>query len=912
MKGRHTPWWLYIVAASFCGYLALNVYLEFRGPETVAKPVFSKGRMVLLEVSPGSPGAAAGLQAGDRVVSVEGQAIHSRRDWVGVRSNFEVGSPRQWEIERGDERLQIVVTLGRQAWSRQSRSDQLISAERYAFWFVALTLAFVVAFSRPHESTALLGAWGFASTATGGLPGYGFAAVWRHTPALLGALLWIPALTTAIRAPLWLSFSALFPRKLFRSPWPLRLVWLVGIGLAIPDILFVYRMVYQPEHTSGTSQVMHSATEILRNLFFVGGLIALAVNYCRLDDRNERRRVRVLVLGTVVAVLGFLPVGIVRELFPGFAPTFFSTPVVTVSFSVGLLLPISFVYALLRHRLFDIRLIVRRGLQYALARRFVLSAVPMIAALLLLDLWLHADQSLAAILRGRGWFYAGLAGLALLALTQRRRCLDSLDRRFFRDRYDAQRILRDVVQEIRGARSLRQEAPQAVARIEAALHAEFAALLCREPRAPAFRALATAPVGYELATFPADTKLIALLRLLGKPLEMPHSDSGWLQQNLPHEETEFLRQARIDLVVPVETSQEHGEALLVLGPKRSEEPYSHEDQDLLAAIADSLAILLAKPPATVEPRRDLFQECPECGACYDTGVTRCPQDSAVPLPVAMPRLLGGRYRLERRLGRGGMGTVYEASDTALERCVALKVVRDDLLGSAEAAERFRREARAAAAFTHPNVVTVYDFGLTVGNRAFLVMELLRGATLRGELRKETRLAAPRTLAILRGVCAAIEAAHKRDLVHRDLKPENIFLARGDSQEIAKVLDFGVAKLVRNITQEATVDTGTGMLLGTLRYMSPEQLRGELANPTWDLWALAVVAYEMLTGGHPFAGENSIELLRAIVAGEAIPLAAHLPAPTSWQRFFDRALGCDVTRRPDSAGSFFSQLESTLQ
>jgi serine/threonine protein kinase len=192
------------------------------------------------------------------------------------------------------------------------------------------------------------------------------------------------------------------------------------------------------------------------------------------------------------------------------------------------------------------------------------------------------------------------------------------------------------------------------------------------------------------------------------------------------------------------------------------------------------------------------------------------------------------------------------------------------------------------------------------------MELLRGATLRRELRKETRLATPRTLAILRGVCAAIEAAHGRDLVHRDLKPENIFLTRSDSQEIAEVLAFGVAKFVHSSAQEATVDTDTGMLLGTLRYMSPEQLRGELATPAWDLWALAVVTYEMLTGGHPFAGESSIELLRAIVAGEAIPLAVHLPAaPTNWQRFFDRALACDAALRPRSPENFLVELQSAV-
>lgn len=914
MTWRGIPWWLYMVAASLCGYFALKLYTDFTGPERVAVGIdrdYAGSRIVLRHILPNSPEARAGLQQGDCIIAVDGQPIHSKPDWWAIAANFEVGTPRRLEIEREGERFDLVLTLGQRHWSQQARPDLLISVLEYARTGVCLLLAFVVAFGRPRDAAALLGAWILAAWGGEGPPGYGFAAAWRHLPTPVGALLWIAFLVQAMGPPAAFTFFAIFPRKLFRSPWPLRLAWTVGLAVTPPGILHEFRMVYRPEHATGMSQAVLTALIIATNLFLLGGLAELVTNYRRLDDLNERRRVRVLVLGNLVGFLGFAPVPI-AELVPGFAPRFFSTPAPILSYFLSLLIPFSFAYALLRHRLFDIRIILRQGLQYALARGIVLSAVPVVAVILLVDLWLHGDQPLVAILHTRGWTYASLAGLALLAFTQRRNWLETLDRRFFRERYDAQRLLREVVQEIRVARDFEQEAPRVVARVESALHPEFAALLVREAQEESFRALATAPAGYELAALPAESKLMALMRVLGKPLEMPHSDSGWLRQKLPREESEFLRRARIDLLVPVETSGEHGEAFLVLGTKRSEEPYSREDQDLLAAIAASLAILLEKPTVEAVPRRDLFQECPNCGACYDTSVSRCIRDSMALVPVALPRLLGGRYRLDRRLGRGGMGTVYEASDTTLERCVAVKVIRDDLLGSAEAAERFRREARAAAAFTHPNVVTVYDFGLTTANRAFLVMELLRGVTLRGELRKETRLTAPRALAILRDVCAAIEAAHERDLVHRDLKPENIFLARSNSHEIAKVLDFGVAKFVHSPAQEATVDTDTGMLLGTLRYMSPEQLRNELPSPVWDLWALGVVAYEMLTGGPPFAGESSVELLRAIVAGRAIPVAVALPdAPTGWQRFFDRALACDAALRPRSPATFLVELQSAL-
>ncbi len=255
-----------------------------------------------------------------------------------------------------------------------------------------------------------------------------------------------------------------------------------------------------------------------------------------------------------------------------------------------------------------------------------------------------------------------------------------------------------------------------------------------------------------------------------------------------------------------------------------------------------------------------------------------------------------------------MGTVYEASDTELARRVAVKLIREDLLGSAEAAERFRREARAAAGLSHPNVVTVHDFGIAADSRAFLVMELLQGVSLREEMRRCGPLLAPRTLEILREVCAAAEAAHRRQLIHRDLKPENVFLVREQDREQAKVLDFGVAKFLPSDTQ-ATADTDPTALLGTWHYMGPEQLRGLPVEVGWDLWALAVMAYEMLTAVRPFQGASAVEWHSAVLSGRFVPLAAHLPeAPASWQEFFASAFAAERARRPASASEFFTRFQ----
>ncbi|MFQ5696276.1 MAG: serine/threonine-protein kinase, partial [Terriglobia bacterium] len=563
------------------------------------------------------------------------------------------------------------------------------------------------------------------------------------------------------------------------------------------------------------------------------------------------------------------------------------------------LMPLSFAYAVVKHRVLEIPMLLRLGLQYALARRVLVGLVPALAAILILDLWLHGDQPLVEVMQARGWVYAILGGLAVVAHTQREGWLRALDRRFFRERYDAQRLLREVVEDVRAARSFERVAPRVVARIEVALHPEFAALLVREPREPSYRSLAAAPAGQAPPPLPADSKLVALVRLLGKPLEVSLTETGWLKQQLPHAETDFLRQARIEWLLPVATALDRTEALLALGPKRSEEPYTREDQDLLVAVATSLALLLERPAPAPVPVSDAFEECPQCGTCYDTGAGRCAQEGATLNLVRVPRLLADRYRLERRLGRGGMGTVYAATDTALERRVAVKVIREELVGSADVAERFRREARAAAGFSHPNVVTVHDFGVAAGTRAFLVMELLEGTGLREELRRQKRLAASRTREILRGVCAAVEAAHRRPLIHRDLKPENIFLARAEAGETPKVLDFGVAKFLPTSTQP-TADTGSSFLVGTLQYMAPEQLRGQAADAAWDLWALAIVAYEMLTGARPFPGATPVEWQSALLAGRFMPLATHLPdAPAPWQEFFERALALEPQRRPRS-------------
>jgi serine/threonine-protein kinase len=192
------------------------------------------------------------------------------------------------------------------------------------------------------------------------------------------------------------------------------------------------------------------------------------------------------------------------------------------------------------------------------------------------------------------------------------------------------------------------------------------------------------------------------------------------------------------------------------------------------------------------------------------------------------------------------------------------------------------------------------------------MELLEGITLRDELRTKKRLDAARTLELFEGICAGVGAAHARGLIHRDLKPENIFLSQKDVSEVVKITDFGIAKTLPQ-TADETRDTITGVVVGTMKYMSPEQLRGRSASPRWDLWALAVIAYETLCGRAPFTGEDSVILQGAIMGMNFPPVTEVLPeAPPRWQEFFEGAFAHAEEGRAESVAVFWQRLRECLE
>ena len=222
-------------------------------------------------------------------------------------------------------------------------------------------------------------------------------------------------------------------------------------------------------------------------------------------------------------------------------------------------------------------------------------------------------------------------------------------------------------------------------------------------------------------------------------------------------------------------------------------------------------------------------------------------------------LLGGRYELGRLIAGGGMGAVWRAVDRRLDRPVAVKLLRANLASDPAFVERFRREARAAAVLSHPNVAGVFDYGEHEGE-AFIVMELVEGENLAERLAREGPLPWPQALAIAGQVARALAAAHAHGLVHRDVKPANVLLS-GVDPPVVKVTDFGIAR-----AEAAVTLTGTGAVLGSAAYVAPEQASGSQVGPAADLYGLGCVLFEMVTGRPPYRGESAVALAAQHVSG----------------------------------------------
>ena len=252
-------------------------------------------------------------------------------------------------------------------------------------------------------------------------------------------------------------------------------------------------------------------------------------------------------------------------------------------------------------------------------------------------------------------------------------------------------------------------------------------------------------------------------------------------------------------------------------------------------------------------------------------------------------VLGERYQLQNPIGRGGMATIYRGLDRRMDRVVAVKVLREAYSTDPKFVTRFQREARAASALQHPNIVQVYDYGQTDGNY-FIVMELIEGTDLRRYLRSRGVLDIDRAVIIAHDIALGLGAAHRRGIVHRDVKPQNVLVGRDGS---IKLTDFGIASVYKDINAERL--TTTGMTLGTVQYYAPEQAQGEIVTPAADVYALGIVMYEMLTGRPPFDGDTPVAVAMQHIQDKPTPpshLNPHIP------RALEEIIMCCLEKLPE--------------
>ena len=439
------------------------------------------------------------------------------------------------------------------------------------------------------------------------------------------------------------------------------------------------------------------------------------------------------------------------------------------------------------------------------------------------------------------------------------------------------KILLNLAQEIRHLDSVQEMAELVAADVEAAFHPRSLYVFFQRDATEELSLGHSTGVHSQVQRIPHHFEVTRRAEGSGRILFFPRDLS-----DLPEDEKEWLVGLQTRLIVPVNDSRRDLVGLLLLGNKRSEEWYNPSDLRLLHALAGQIALsfenlglqsrlgektrVQREVLARLQDREiNLTRECPVCGRCYDSEIEECPRDGAeVVLAVPVERVIGERYRLDRVLGKGGVGSVYQAHDLRLNRPVAVKVLLGSALDNPLAQRRFEREARVVAQLDHPNIVTVHDFGSTEVGNAFIVLEFLEGITLRSALKHRGAIDPIDLAAWVGQILDGLQAAHRNGVIHRDLKPGNVFITQKKGRdELVKLLDFGIAKTKTQPDYEAAHLTLPGVILGTLGYMAPEQVLGHEVDERADLYSVGVMVLEALRGQRPFHGKTPVEVMGSL-------------------------------------------------
>jgi GAF domain-containing protein len=672
----------------------------------------------------------------------------------------------------------------------------------------------------------------------------------------------------------------------------------------------------------------------------LGAALPVLAYKARLTAGEERRRVRLFTscllfgLGPVIAyLLAYLLIAAFADYQQKNLEV--GRPMaITVSLFL-LSIPFSTSYVVLVHRVLELKLVARRALQYALARYSAVALATVPLAAVLLYLYENRSHSLTQLFAGgRTMLLLGASALGMAALSYRRGLLDWVDRRFFREQYDARQILTMLVERVRAIRDAAELAKLIAREADLALHLDGIALLIVDPRTGILKD----PID-RARRLDGSSALAGLISGGSDPLPVDLEDARSPLARLPEKDRHWLADSGFRLLVPILSRDGSLLGIIGLGEKKSGLPFLKEDRQLLHSIASNAAWVLeldqsrtatpwtsaSRQPALAEatpsdplPVTEVAKECSTCGILYQPFTVFCGTCSRRLEPARVPFVLPGKFRFERRIGYGGMGVVYGGSDLALGRAVAVKTLRRV---SPEDAMRLRREARTAAAVSHPHLASIYGIETWQGV-PMLILEFLEGGTLAQKIEQE-RL--PPLAAVDLGIAMAegLAQLHSVDILHRDIKPSNIGFTRDG---VPKLMDFGIARVMFDLRRDGRSDAAgshddasaflpptsvwnqtvtsvdlSQQLAGTLSYLSPEALNGQRADASFDLWSLAIVLFESLLGRKVFGTGDVRKITTRIRLGRVPDFAQVCPEHEgSLGDFFRTALHKSASRRPGTA------------
>ncbi|HZS55167.1 MAG TPA: protein kinase [Bryobacteraceae bacterium] len=832
------------------------------------------GAWIVSEVDPHGP-VAATLHVGDEILRVNGKPL----SWLGP--GFRAlgtypGSTYSVEAKRNAQTFSFRLKMG------AVRDNVLLDTGPNFFISSLLFLSGLwILFGGPGNITARLGSISFlvASLAILGT-------VFEDHPGWSSLTAWIAILLARIPRPVVLVFGwdflSRFPqsikegsaaRLLRYSFYGISIVLWLAINVPVAGELFNlpnFPLLSSIVWLGWEGPFGQDPNAIFDGLISLGTCYVLIRNYRLLTDAGSRRKIRWAAAAYGLGAICLLSLRLLQLVASASTNPFWGTAAnvadAAMILAVGLL-PIALTYAVVKHRVLGVRLVIRRGLQYLLAKNVLRLIVFAPALIVLAQILREPNESISDLVFRSSWrFYLPLMGTAAFSLRYRRQLSKWLDRRFFRVALQEEEAWVALAESMKAATTESELADAVAHQFEMGLLVDGVHIF--------FRSASDGRLHATLSRSPRDTQLLCNELEENRALALGR-DSVLIVSETPAGSDEAAAEREEELlVVPLLGSDGRNLGAFVLGPKKSEEPYTRKERELLQAVGAQVAmaceVLRLKHSIDQESRRriavlgrldreniQLLNECLKCGKCYDSSVRKCTVDGT-PLELTLPveRVIVGRYRLDRRLGAGGMGVVYEAVDLRLDKVVAVKIITGELFGNRQALIRFKREAQAVASLRHPNIVGVHDFGPLPAEGAFLTMDLVKGFSWRRHLNTASALAPERVASWIEDLCSGVAAAHGSGIVHRDLKPENVMISNDGERETAMILDFGLAKLHLDSEKDGTVSV-TGAVLGTRAYMSPEQRAGEKVGTATDIYTISVMTLETLSRlGPPNAGATA--------------------------------------------------------